>query len=378
MHFVKILHCADVHIGASESFLGHGATARRFETLLTFERIIAAAKENGTQIILIAGDLFDSNNIEQTFFDRVFAAVSAVPEIRVVVACGNHDPLNADSPFKRMTLPKNLYVMGEDDGVITFDDLKTRVYGRSFTQVHMQGKPRFSLLVPNDDFINLMVIHGDLSSDLNSDYNAVTQNFISESGMDYIALGHVHKRTGIGRVGKTYCAYCGCPEGQGFDETDQKGVYIGEVSKGACNLNFLPVSKRQHICEKVILSGDDISSDAISETVIRTLYEKYGETFGENLYKIELVGEISENCEINTAEITGRLAEKLYFVKVADNTEIKPDLEALSGEKTLKGIFVKRMLDRINAAGEEEKAPLRRALTLGLRAFGEELKFSED
>ena len=102
MNSVKILHCADVHIGASESFLGHGASARRFETLLTFERIIAAAKESGAEIILIAGDLFDSNTIEQTFFDRVFSAIAAVPEIRVVVACGNHDPLNADSPFKKM------------------------------------------------------------------------------------------------------------------------------------------------------------------------------------------------------------------------------------------------------------------------------------
>ena len=73
--------------------------------------------------------------------------------------------------------------MGEDDGFVAFDDLKTRVYGRSFTQTHMQGKPRFSLLVPNDDFINLMVLHGELSSDLNSDYNAITQNFISQSGM---------------------------------------------------------------------------------------------------------------------------------------------------------------------------------------------------
>lgn len=377
MNSVKILHCADVHIGASESFLGHGASARRFETLLTFERIIAAAKESGAKIILIAGDLFDSNTIEQTFFDRVFSAIAAVPEIRVVVACGNHDPLNADSPFKKMSLPENLFVMGEDDGVITFDDIKTRVYGRSFTQVHMQGKPRFSLLVPNDDFINLMVIHGDLSSDLKSDYNAITQGFISESGMDYIALGHVHKRTGVGRVGATFCAYCGCPEGQGFDETDKKGVYIGDVSKGACNLEFLPVSKRQHICEKIELSGT-VSSDSAARITRDILREKYGEGFYENLYKIVLVGEVDENSNIDTAEITGRLAEDLYFVKVTDNTEIKPDLDALSGEKTLKGIFVRRMLDKISTATEDEKPQLRRALTLGLRVFREDLKINED
>ena len=40
MNSVKILHCADVHLGAQDSFLGENASKRRFETLLTFEKII--------------------------------------------------------------------------------------------------------------------------------------------------------------------------------------------------------------------------------------------------------------------------------------------------------------------------------------------------
>ena len=36
MDTVKILHCADVHIGAEESFLGEKSYSRRRETLLTF------------------------------------------------------------------------------------------------------------------------------------------------------------------------------------------------------------------------------------------------------------------------------------------------------------------------------------------------------
>ena len=40
MNTVKILHCADIHIGARESFLGPLAAERRAETLITFERII--------------------------------------------------------------------------------------------------------------------------------------------------------------------------------------------------------------------------------------------------------------------------------------------------------------------------------------------------
>ena len=67
METVKILHCADLHIGAAESFLGALAKSRRAETLITFEKIISLAKEEEVKLLLIAGDLFDSNNIEESF-----------------------------------------------------------------------------------------------------------------------------------------------------------------------------------------------------------------------------------------------------------------------------------------------------------------------
>ena len=41
MNSIKVLHCADLHIGAEVSFLGENAEKRRFETLLTFEKIIS-------------------------------------------------------------------------------------------------------------------------------------------------------------------------------------------------------------------------------------------------------------------------------------------------------------------------------------------------
>ena len=79
---------------------------------------------------------------------------------------------------------------------------------------------------------------------MGSDYNSVTPGFIESSGMDYIALGHIHKHTEIRRLGKTFYAYPGCPEGMGFDELGEKGVYIGEISKGGNSLEFLPTARR--------------------------------------------------------------------------------------------------------------------------------------
>ncbi len=372
METVKILHCGDIHIGAEESFLGFKAQSRRQETLLTFERIVNLCSKTGTKVLLIAGDLFNSNNTENSFFESVFAKIKSVPELKVIYCAGNHDPLTPRSPFRKENLPSNLYVLGTDETVFSFPELNLRVYGRSFETAFMQGETSMKLLPEDDGVINIALLHGDLFGDPSSRYNAISRSFIENSKMDYIALGHIHKASDIKKIGDTYFAYCGCPEGQGFDELGQKGVYIGEIGKGICDLKFVPTARRQHILEKINISGLEISHDII----LNILSEKYGENYSENLYKIELIGETEEGNEINISDLTARLNEKVYFAKLKDSTTLKLDLESLSKEKTLKGIFVKKMLEKI--ALQEEKEKYETALKLGLKAFSGEVKFDEN
>lgn len=370
MNNVKILHTADIHIGARDAFLGVAAESRRFETLLTFERIVDLAKEKGADILAVAGDLFESNTVEDAFIEGVFNKISAAPEIKVVFAAGNHDPLTADSPFLTHTLPDNLYVLPPKDSVITFEDIKTKIYGRSFESVYLKGEEEFTLK-PDNEYLNIMVQHGELRADLGSDYNSITPKFVKKSGMDYIALGHVHAHTPIGKIENTSFAYCGCPEGQGFDELDQKGVYFGTVSKNGSDLEFIPVSKRQHIVRKIDVTG----AEDITKTILDDLKANY-ENFADNLYKIELTGSIPPEKDLNLSEITTRLSAVLYFVKLSDKTEFAIDLELLAKDPTLKGVFVKNMLEKLKTA--EDKEAVTRALNIGLRAFNSEVKYNED
>ena len=377
MQTVKILHTADIHIGAAESFLKAEASKRRFETLLTFERIITLARQNDVKIILIAGDLLNSNSSEASFCDRIFEAASSVPEIKIIFSAGNHDPLSSDSPFLKYKTPENLFILNTADDCKVFEDLGVRVYGRSFGEVYLKGENSFSLTPPQDDYINLMCQHGDLRGDSASNYNAISADFVENSGMDYIALGHVHKASEIMRFGKTYCAYCGCPEGQGFDELGEKGVYIGDIGKDICNLEFIPCAKRTHICEHIDISGCD-STISVTEKILAVLREKYPDNYPENLYKIILTGNISGDVIISIPEITSRLNELVYFAKVRDNSEAIIDFELLSHEKSLKGIFVKNMLAAIESADEAEKKKYKDALVLGLKAFSTEVYFDEN
>ena len=123
----------------------------------------------------------------------------------------------------------------------------------------------------------------------------------------------------------------------------------------------------------VLVIGNIVNDKAVCNPVADD--GKY-QNYSDNLYKIELTGEIDPETEINITEITARLSEKLYFVKVKDSTEYKIDLSALANDPSLKGIFVKNMLLKMELA--EDKEIYKKALKIGLKAFKSEVNYIED
>lgn len=373
MNNVSIIHTADLHIGAQCSYLLNDAAVRRREILKTFENIIELAQENNTQLILIAGDLFDSNKVEDFLINGVFAALNSLENTKVVIALGNHDPYTADSPFLSHKLNDNIYILGKEDTVLTFDSLKCRVYGASFDGVYNEGSHRFSLTPPNDDYINLMVIHGEARADMGGNYRPITPEFVKYSGMDYIALGHVHTKSEVQYMGTTAIAYCGCPEGQGFDESGEKGIYMGKVSKENADLKFIPTAKRTHYCLNVDVTDVTNIRDKIKEEI-----EKSSKSFKDNYYKIVLTGKREEKRKIDIPSLIADLSMEVSFIKIKDKTEIDIDYEVLSKEKNLKGYFAMLMLEKINTSSGDEKQKYIDALRLGIESFNGEVNFDED
>lgn len=375
MNSVKILHCADLHIGTAVAGLGEKGLARKHEALLTFENIIRLAANQGVRLLLIAGDLLSSNQVSIQTVRRILECVASLGETKVVFAAGNHDPIGVQSPFGMLALPDNFHILPAEDACLKFEDIGVCVYGRSFSEVYLKGENRFSL-TPDENYINIMCQHGELRSDISSNYNSVTTEFIDNCGMDYIALGHIHKRTEIMRRGNTFFAYSGCAEGLGFDETGDKGVYIGEVGKGKCELRFFKTSVRTF--EKAEISVEDCAdTPAAADKILSSLKEKYGDSFSDNFYKVILTGGLPDGVCFDTGEIAARLMQTVYFAKVNDQTSVCADLELLRKEKSLKGIFTDKMLSKIEAEPENAEK-LRAALSLGLKAFYSEVDYRED
>lgn len=373
MNKVRILHTADLHIGAEMSYLDTKAESRQYENLLVFKNITEYCTENNIEICLIAGDLFDSNSSASPFVPSVLEYIEKADKTLFFYAAGNHDPLDASSPFFEKKIPQNLTVFGEDFEIKEIPQLNVRVIGKSFKHSFMASE-NFSKAL-SDDYINLFVLHADLEGDSSSPYNPISREFIESCSADYLALGHIHKRSNITKIGDTFAAYCGCPEGHGFDELGIKGAYVGEISKGSAELSFVKFCQRVFCMEEIDISSASSAKEAF-DIILETLKNNYGENFNQNLYKIVLKGRCKYYSQINTKELLSMLSSQLYFVKIKNKLQPDFDLDNLKNEISLKGLFVKNMLAKMEAESDNEA--LLSALYLGLEAFEGEVAYNED
>ncbi len=371
MDGIKILHFADIHFDSPFSELSASAAEQRKEDLReTFGRIIDTAKEEGVQIILLPGDIFDNTTVMKSTLDFIIKKFLDIPNIKVFIAPGNHDPINNKSFYKLINWPENVYVFKGDYSYYKLPELNTIVHGIGFKESHVREPLLKNIIAKEDSFINLMVLHGELSNGSINDYNPITLEDIRNSNMDYIALGHRHGYSGILREGKTHYAYSGNIEGRGFDELGEKGVIIGEIFKDSVKLDFLPLQKRKYYILEADISGLDTYEEIASK--IKGLASEEAK---ENLYKIFLKGEIKEYFILNTDILTSKLKEDFYFIKLVDATSISFDLESLSETYTLKGLYAKRLIKSIEKAEKGDKELYEEALKLGIQALsGGELR----
>ena len=225
---MKLLHSADWHLGTP--FQGRSseqAAALRRELWEVPGKIAALCREENCDLVLLSGDLLDGP-CSQAEWQRLKDALEemAVP---VFVSPGNHDFVNMDSPWIRENWPENVHIFTRTQiESVELPNLSCRVYGAGFTGMDCQ--PLLDNFRAEEDCrYHIGVFHGDPAL-VSSAYNPITAGQVESSGLDYLALGHIHKM-GAFRAGKTLCAWPGCPMGRGYDETGDKGVYIVTVGE---------------------------------------------------------------------------------------------------------------------------------------------------
>ncbi len=355
------LHTADLHLDTAFSahFDAKGAEKRRREMLHCVSDIISRAKDK--DLLLIAGDLFDTGSITSetvAFLKRKFAEI---PDTKIFIAAGNHDPYTPDSVYAKEDFGSNVHIFKTEFECVELTELNTRVYGVSFNQAYVSAM-NIPPIKKTEGISDILLLHGDLvSNGGKSEYNPIDKSFIENCGADYLALGHIHKRSGLLKAGDTYYAYPGAPEGRGFDECKDLGVYSGNIENGVVTVQFERTCRRRMFREEIDITGAEDSLNAVE--IVKNFIYGFGGT-NEDIYKVILKGRVES---INSDIIKAELLNDFYHIEIADKTQPCYDIEQLSLNNDLCGEFIRRMEKEIKTA--EDKEILYDALILGIDAL---------
>lgn len=224
----RILHTSDLHLAS----LGD-------EGCRSLEALVNLAIKSKVDLVIVAGDLFDHNRVDDSLVSFVVEQFQRLP-VYVAILPGNHDCLAPGSVFERAELWEDC------TNVRIFKELSGEVFDLPGVGVSLWGKP----LTYHDGFDarplagapwpqgnrqwHIAVVHGYYVGNeppLFPSYH-ITQEEIVASGWDYIALGHVITFKCVCNEPVAY--YCGSPSLSGtvaiVDLAEETGVQVTRYS----------------------------------------------------------------------------------------------------------------------------------------------------
>lgn len=337
---IKIVHCADLHIGAPFSYLpSEKAAIRSAEVRNSLLDIADFCKEKSADALLICGDLFDSPTPNESDCEFVRNTLAALFPVNVYISAGNHDYIDSNSPFLREGyFSENVHIFPCFEHSFELPEKNAVIWGKSYNAPCIS--PSFGSVSLNEESINIMCLHGDTLR--GSDYNIISPDTLSSLPCNYAAFGHIHCGD-IFSTGKVRCAYSGMPEGQSFGDDGTVGFIYAEISKTEARL--IPVSLAKRHYQNVTL---DISGYKTAQ-IIENIHSLTNEN---DLYRITLMGEYLNADDINVPFIKSELQKRAFFIDIYDRTSPCYNFDEIEREESLRGSFLREL--RTLCSGEEE------------------------
>ncbi len=360
MRELKLLHAADLHLdSAFEALSPEQAAERRQgqrELLFSIEEI---AEKRGVDVVLLSGDVFEGNSVKSETQRDIGSSLGAL-SCPVLIAPGNHDPYSAHSVWETLRLPENVYVFKNAElEYVEIKGIPARFWGAGFQNTFSPPLLRgFSAPEKTDDIPDVMVTHGDTGVGA-SDYNPISRDDLIKSGMDYVALGHIHARTPILRAGKTAYAYPGCSEGRGYDETGEKGALLVTISDNGIKAEFVPLGGVRYEIISVDIGGKD---------AVAAITDATSDLSANDCCRLILTGECEVPPDVNA--LRKSLEGKFRELQLRDETVMKRDVWAQRGQDTLTGVFLDRLYIMYESAkSDKELEKISLAAKYGLSAI---------
>ncbi len=225
---MKFVHIADMHFDSPFINLSQRETLgdlRRLEQRKIFKKIIEYIKENKIEYFFISGDLYENQYVKQSTIEYINNLFLEIPETKIFISPGNHDPYLKNSYYNKYNWSKNVKIFNSKIEKIETKDFN--IYGFGFDDFYCTncGIEKIEKLEKNKP--NILIIHATLDgADLKEkQYNSISRKILEEKDFDYVALGHIHKLD-YGQQKSGRIVYPSSTAALGFDEPGEHGMIV--------------------------------------------------------------------------------------------------------------------------------------------------------
>jgi DNA repair exonuclease SbcCD nuclease subunit len=380
---LRLLHTADVHLGARHADLGEVAATQRERQFAAFRVAVALAIGEHVDVVLIAGDLFDSNTQPKRSVERVAAELKRLADasIRTVIIPGTHDCYDRSSIYRSYDLAA-MAGSGPDDDMVTvltperssvhLAACDVVVHGTVFATKRAPYSPLRDLRVTQPDATatwHVGMVHGSLAIPDKTDRDdvVITKEEIAATGLDYLALGHWHS-TQRGKAGGTVYAYSGAPEPVAVNQDGAGNVLLVTIEDQA-GKRVVNVEDRRVGLTRFERFDVDAARVASQPDLVSTLTPKAD---ADLVLEVRLTGVLPDQLDINTTEVEDQLRDSFLRIRIRDDSTPALSTGPLPSPDTIAGAFIRDVEARIAELEAEssnesagEAAELRDVLRLG-------------
>ncbi len=315
---MRLMHMADAHFGrrfSSSRFGPEAAAARRRALEEAFRLLVDYANENAVDAILCAGDLIESAEIRPADLRTLRDILSGLKAAKMYAVSGNHDPLDALSPYGRLNCDKlRLLPAGYSRTMLNED---TALHAFSFSEAVVRHNPLEDAPLDLGAKRNILLLHCDAINP-ESVYLPARTDFLRR--FDYCALGHVHQPLELAPGVR----YSGSILGMDRNETGSRGFVVVETEDGPA-AEFVPLPLPTYESLSVELSNEDVGAAARILSALEPLPKG-------SLVSVTLTGTHSAGARPDTEALADRLRAAGRQVYLIDETRPAYDLETLAAE----------------------------------------------
>ena len=337
---MKILHCSDLHLESAYNVVSKEYYRQlKDEALEIFSYLCNYVKENEIEAVVICGDLFDGTNVRKSAIKFVYQQVEALPNVSFYYVQGNHDAkLNFNIPEK----PENFVLIGEQFMRFDVDD---RVSIGGVTLSKQNVDTFYNDIEFEEKRFNIFMLHADTEFGNHdpTQFSNVDINLLKGKNINYLALGHIHKRS-EGKLDDRgiYCNSGNCGN-YGFGEESERGFVVIDIQDKTINVarHIVPL-KRNFIVISVDISK--FSSEKIfDEAIARVLMNQRREDF----VRVKLVGYFDESFDKKIDYLTSKYKDRFFYFDIRDESKLNIDLQKIKEEKlSLKYEFLTQVFSK--------------------------------